>query len=541
MRQEQQSFLEKWSSPASLCLTQFLVAYNVSVVPAIMPRIVRDLDSSVGSIQGALVLLPLVKASFAPTCENLIKRFSRKSVFMAGLGLFTIGAIATSVSSNMGFFIVAYSLITGLGATPLIGSPRDLIGRIYQEKAEKYALLALIVSSIIGGLTGALLGGWIASRYGWRWSFLPAILLVPVIFILLRSIPRTRQTYTVPLDWIGGLLSFLGFGLTLVGVSLAGEYGWWAPKQPFKIFGIVIPPFALSIVPTLIAAGIVCLGMFVAWQRRQARQGKASLLRAGLLRHKPFLLGLFTATLHYMITTGMQFNLYQFLPVVLRLNPYQTALAVLPFSLATLVVVVYTTFKIVGRVPSQLLIYAGLTIFCVGVWQLYNAISLSMTTLNLLPALVIMGAGSGLFLAQIGITTFSTVTRDNIAEASGIYDPFQDLGRALGRAILGTVLIGTASIKIVDQAIAQLGQTVSPEQRQKAIATLERVVQTYSREERKEFINNLPTVIQPSLDTILNTSAVEAMRTAVLLGLVFSLACLFLAFFLPKQSSRRTD
>ncbi|WP_290888886.1 MFS transporter [Fischerella sp.] len=105
MRQEQQSFLEKWSSPASLCLTQFLVAYNVSVVPAIMPRIVRDLDSSVGSIQGALVLLPLVKASFAPTCENLIKRFSRKSVFMAGLGLFTIGAIATSVSSNMGFFL----------------------------------------------------------------------------------------------------------------------------------------------------------------------------------------------------------------------------------------------------------------------------------------------------------------------------------------------------------------------------------------------------------------------------------------------------
>jgi MFS family permease len=537
MRLEQQSFLQKWYSPTGLCLTLFLVAYNVSVVPAIMPRIVRDLDSSMGYIQWALVLLPLVQASFAPTCENLIKRFGRKSVFMAGLGLFTVGVLATSVSPNMGFFVVAYSLITGLGAAPLIGSPRDFISRIYQEKAEKYALLALIVFSIMGGLTGALLGGWIASKYGWRWSFLPEVLLVPVIVILLQSAPRTPQTYTIPLDWIGGLLSFLGFGFTLLGVSLAGEYGWWMPKQVFKILDVVIPPFALSIVPTLVAVGVVFLGMFAAWQRRQARQEKASLLRAGLLRQKPFLLALFTATLHFMITTGMQFNLYQFLPVVLRLNPYQTALAILPFSLATLIVVVYTTFKIVGRVPPRFLIYNGLTIFCIGVWQLHNAIRLSMTTLSLLPALVIMGAGSGVFLAQIGVTTFSTVARDDMAEASGIYNSFQNLGNALGRGILGTALISTASMKIVDQAITQLGKVVSLAQRQEAINRLERVIQTYSREERREFFGNLPAVIQPSLDKILDVSAVEAMQTAVWLGLIFSLACLLLSFFLPKRSS----
>jgi MFS family permease len=541
MRREQQSFLEQWSSPIGLCLTLFLVAYNINVVPTIMPHIVRDLNSSVGSILGALVLLPLVKASFAPTAENLIQRFGRRSIFIVGLWIFTIGILATCLSPNIGFFIISYSFITGVGASPLVGSPRDLIGRIYEGKAEKYGLLALIVFSILGGLTGAILGGWIASNYSWRWSFFPEILLVSVILILVKNAPTTPQRQTEALDWIGGLLSVSGFGLTLVGISLGSEYGWWTPKQLFKIFGIVIPPFALSIVPTLIAIGVACLGIFVFWERRQTRQGKVSLLQAGLFRRKSFLLALFPATLHYTITSGILFNLFQFLPLALNLNPYQTALTISPFSLASLVVVVYATFKIVGRVPAKFLIYFGLAIFCVGVWQLYNVVNLSLTKLSFLPALVIMGAGSGLFLAQISKTTFSTVTEEKMAEASGIYDSFENLGRALGRTILGTALIATTSIKIVDQVIEQLGRTISPAQRRTAIAVLEHVIQTSNREERADFLSKLPTTIQPSLDTILHTSTVGGMRTALFLGLVFSLLCLLSAFFIPKHSSSQVE
>lgn len=162
MTQKEQSFLQTWGPSIGLCLTLFIVAYSVSLVPAIMPRIVRDLNSSVGYVQGALVLLALVKASFAATCDNLSQRYGRKQVFIAGLFLFAVGAIAASISPHIGQFVAAYSLIIGIGATPLIGSPRAIMGSIYSDKAEKFALLALAVSSILGGLTGSLLGGWIA-------------------------------------------------------------------------------------------------------------------------------------------------------------------------------------------------------------------------------------------------------------------------------------------------------------------------------------------------------------------------------------------
>jgi|GEM_PF-658194 len=528
-------FLQTWGPSIGLCLTLFIVAYSVGAVPAIMPRIVRDLDSSVGYVQGALVLLALVKASFAPTSENLVQRYGRKVIYFSGLSLFTVGIIATSLSPNMGFFVMFYSLLTGLGSTPLLGSPRDLVGRIYDDKAEKYGLLALAIASIVGGLTGSLLGGRIASTWSWRGSLLPILAIIPVILFFLRYVPHDRPSRTLPIDWVGGLLSFMGFGLSLLGVSLAGEFGWWEPKQPLTILNVVIPPSSIiSIVPPLIFVGIICLGFFAFWRRQQSRHTTA-LIRAGLLRHKPFLLGLLTATLHTVLSTGIQFNLFQFIPAYIGLNPFWTAIALLPYSLSLLVVIIFATFKIVGRYYYKLVLYAGLSLFSVGILELYRAIQPGITLWTLMPALVVMGSGSGLFLAQIGIATFANATPAQRAEASGIYTPFQNMGSALGRAILGTALIATASIRIVDKAVATLGTTVSLEQRQQAIATLTRVIQTYTRDERREFFRNLPEVIQPSLNPILSSATIEAMQIATLIALGFSFVCLITVFFLPKR------
>lgn len=101
------------------------------------------------------------------------------------------------------------------------------------------------------------------ANIGWRWAFLPELLLIPLILPLVRSVSSTRRPPAKPIDWIGGLFPFGGFGLVLLGVSLSGEYGWWNPKRIFSIFDLVIPPFSLSIVPVLIAVGIICLGLFI--------------------------------------------------------------------------------------------------------------------------------------------------------------------------------------------------------------------------------------------------------------------------------------
>jgi MFS family permease len=531
------SFLDKWGSPIGLCLTLFLVSYTIGVVPPIMPPMVREFDSSVGYVQSALVLMSLVTASFAPTAENLSRRLGRKPIFATALMLYSLGLIILIISPDIGIFTLGFSAIIGLASATLVSTPLALIDYLYDNTAEQYGMLALSVSGIVGSLCGSILGGLMAFELSWRWAFASELLLIPIIWLLVRRTAIPQPGYTPPIDWIGGLLSLGGFGLTLVGISLAGEYGWWAPKKQPILFDNLLAQFGISIVPVLISTGIICLALLVFWQRQQAQHGEPSLLRMGVFNHKTYIIGLSIGTLHTMISAGINFNLFQFIPTVVGINSFKTALAVMPYTIAQLVVLM-ALVKRRPQFPPRYLLQAGLLIKSIGIAMLFAAISATVTSWGLLPALVVMGIGTGLFVTYITSLTFSATAESEKAEARGVYRPFQNLGASLGRGMLGTVLITLASIRIVDGIIAELGQTVDATVRRNAIRTLQQAIQTFTRDERAALFAQLPEHIQPSLDVIFNTSAVEAMHITLAIILALSLVCLGLSFLLPKQAKK---
>lgn len=522
-------------------LTLFMVAYSVSVMPAIMPAIVSDFNSSIGYIQSVLVLFSLVTASFAPTTENLCRFYGRTPVFLTGLMLYGIGIALTALSPSMGMLAVSFSLLTGLAATPLISTPWAIADLAFDGKAEEQANVALIVSSSLGGLSGALLGGFLASQFSWRWAFAPSLIILIVVGLFRRSLPRLVTRYQQPIDWVGGLLSFWGLGFILMGISLAAEFGWWQPKRLFMIAGVVIPPFALSIVPTLIAVGVILLGFFIFWQRRQADRRMASLLRAGLLRKRGFVLGLLTAMLHTLIVTGLQFNLFQFVPVALSLNPFQTALTIIPYNLTMIVVVVVILkyLELGDRIPPKYIVHSGIVLVAIGIGLLYRSLQLQITSLDLMPGLIVMGIGSGLFLSYISKLTYSAATADEKPEGSGIYNPVQNLGSSLGRAILGTALISFASRNIVDSILETLGRTLPPVQRSQIIAQLQEMIQTLSRQELGATLaSQLPPSVAPLIRPIGLKAAMVGMQTSLLIALLFTGICFALAATLPKYPAQ---
>ena len=524
----------------ALCLTLFMIAYNIAVVSPIMPLLVRNFNSSMGYIQGALVLFSLVTASFAPTTENLCRFYGRERVFMVGLVCYGIAITMTALSSDISVLVVSFSILAGLAATPLVSAPWAIMDFAYDGKDEQKAALAFILASTLGGLSGGILGGFIASKVGWRWAFTPSIAVFLLVLLLGRSLPRTTLKLSKePIDWVGGLFSLGGLGSILVGISLAGEFGWWIRKRPFSIAGLVIPPFSISIVPLLLAVGVVSLGLFLFWQRRQAARG-ASLFRVGLLRKRTFVFGMLAAMLHTLVTTGVQFNLYQLLPTILKLNPFQTSIAVLPYSL-TLVVVLGTLLMYLSidqKIAPKYIIYIGLTFLGVGLLQIYSVMNPSLTALKLLPGLVIMGTGSALFLAYIASLTYSAATQDEKPEGTGIYNPIQNLGSSLGRGILGTTLIFFTSQGIVNRVLETMGSQLSQLQRKDAIDTLERMIQTYSGEEVRAVFAKLPAIVQPSLNTIIQTSAFEGIRVSLLVSLVLTAICFLLTTALPGYPRR---
>jgi len=209
----------------------------------------------------------------------------------------------------------------------------------------------------------------------------------------------------------------------------------------------------------------------------------------------------------------------------------------MPYTIAQLVVLIVLV-KRHAPYPPRYLLQAGLLIKSIGIAMLLGAVSITVTAWGLLPALIVMGVGTGLFITYITSLTFSATAETEKAEARGVYRPFQNLGASLGRGILGTILIALASARIVDSIIAELGQTIDTSVRRDAIRTLQTAIQTFTRDERDALFAQLPAQIQPSLDTILDASAVEAMQITLALILALSLLCLGLTFLLPKQAKK---
>jgi hypothetical protein len=372
-----------------------------------------------------------------------------------------------------------------------------------------------------------------AFDFSWRWAFAFELGLIPIIWLLVRRIAVPAPAQTLPIDWLGGLLSVAGFGFTLVGLSLASDLGWWQPKGDPQTLDFVLVPFGISIAPVLVATGLICLGILVFWERVRSRQGQPSLLRLGVFNRRVYTIGLAIGTLHTMATVGVQFNLFQFIPAVVGLNPIQTSIAVMPFTIAQLAILLLLV-KRRPQFPPRYLLQSGLVVKSVGIAMLVAAIGAPVTSLEMMPALVVMGIGTGLFATYITSLTFADTHQDQKAEARGVYRPFQNLGASLGRGILGTVLVSLAAHKIVDGILTELGQSVDPEVRRQAIRSLQVSIQTLRRSDRRALFAQLPESIQPALEGILQTAAIQAMQSTLLVILGLCLLCLGLSFLLPK-------
>lgn len=521
----------------AILLTLFMVAYNVGVMPASMASIVVELDSSVGSIQSILVVFSLITAAFAPTTENLCRFYGRTRVFGFGLGFYGLGIGLTALSPTIEMLAFSFALLTGLAATPLISTPWAIADLVYDGRAEEQAKVALILASSLGALSGALLGGYLAFHLSWRWAFLPSLLLLLGVMALQRGLPNLIIYSQRTIDWIGGLLSLIGLGSIFVGIGLAAEFGWWQPKREFTVAGVVIPPFSLSIVPTLLAVGMVSLGFFGFWQRRQARRCEASLVGAGVLRKREFVLGLLTAMVHTLIATGLQFNLYQFVPIVLELNPFRTALTIIPYNITMILVLIgVVKYSILGdRWTPKQIVCSGILLLAAGIGILYRSLHPQITAVELLPGLIVMGLGSGLFLSYISMLTYSAVSAEDKPQCPSIYNPVQNLGSSLGRGILGTALVFFTAEGIVDGVVQELGKTLTLSQRSDVIAQLQELIQTLSRVElRAFFANTVPPALLPTVRTIGLESATAGLKISLTLALMFTSICLLLATTLPK-------
>lgn len=531
---DSQGFLATWATLMVVCMAMFIVVLDTTLMNVAISDVAADLDTSVGSVQGAIALYALVMAAMMLTGGKLGDLYGAKRVFIIGVLIFGVGTSIAAVSVNIQMLIGGWSIVEGLGSALLLPLAFTLVFANYRGSRRVLAFAVLGGVQAAGAAVGPIVGGALTTWVSWRLGFGMELAIVLLMIPLFRWVADSKPVEGETLDWVGSVLTAATMLPIVIGVILSGQYGWWEARRPFEIAGVEVEPFGLSITPILIGIGLAFGAAFVHWELRRERRGETPLLRMRIFRNVTFLTGAGTNAIQTMVFAGFLFVVPVFLQSVRDFNALESGLALLPFSVATFLFSV-TAPRLGRRLSPKLLIQGGLVISAVGAILLWNATSATVETVDLIIPGVVFGAGAGLFLSQIVDQTLGAVDPTQRNEASGTRNTLTQLGQSLGTAVIGSILVVGVFTNVVDGLATETGTTLSPEERTELSVELEDSFNSLTPPQRQESIAALPPDDQALVDEVLTDSVVEAQRTAMLAIAGFILLALLLASFLPGR------
>ncbi|HEY2687368.1 MAG TPA: DHA2 family efflux MFS transporter permease subunit [Streptosporangiaceae bacterium] len=394
----------------------FMASLDNLVVTTALPSIRDHLHASLAGLQWTVNAYTLTFAVLLLTGATLGERYGRRRMFVAGLGLFTLGSAAAALAPSIGMLIAARA-VQGVGAAMLIPLTLTLLSAAVAPERRGLALGAW---GAVGGLAialGPLVGGAVVEGASWQWIFW---LNVPIgLAVLPLAWARLTESYgpATRLDLPGLVLASLGlFGIVL-GVVRGNDHGWTSLT--------VLPPMVI---------GALLIVAFIAWELRAPEP----MLPLGLFRSRGFTLTNVASMLMFFGMFGSIFLLAQFLQVVQGYSPLEAGLRTLPWT-GMPVLIAPVAGILSDRIGGRPLLATGLALQAIGLGWLALVTSPTVGYLTLVPAFVISGVGMSLFFAPVANVVLGSVRRDQEGIASGANNAIRELGGVFGIAVLGAV------------------------------------------------------------------------------------------------------
>jgi MFS family permease len=294
---------------------------------------------------------------------------------------------------------------------------------------------------VIGGVAGAgiavgpILGGWVTTEFTWRYVFVGEVVLVGVILSLIKLLVDAPLPGRKPeIDWVGSVLSSLGLGLIVLGVLQASTWGWIQPKNS------PVEPFGFAVTPFVILGGGVVLWLFVLWQHRREAVGRDPLVHLALLKIAALRSGLEMFLAQNLILMGVFFAIPLYLQLVQGLDALDTGIKMLPVSI-TMFITSMAGSALAARLAPRRIIRIGLLVLIVAIGLLLSNIKPELDSVPFALAMGLLGVGMGLMASQLGNVAQSSVGDNDRGEAGGLQYTSQQLGSALGVALIGAVVL----------------------------------------------------------------------------------------------------
>jgi len=415
----------RWLVLVLVCVAQFMVVLDATVVNVALPSIQHALHFSADSLQWIVNGYTLMFGGFLLLGGRASDLIGRQRLFIAGVVLFTCASALNGFADSSGV-LVAGRALQGLGGALVSPAALSIVTTTFEEGSERTKALG-VWSAIAagGGAVGLIVGGFLTQEFSWRWVFFVNLPIgVAATLLSMRFVPNSRaESRPATYDTAGAVTVTGGLLVLVFAIVKAQSFGWGSAKT----IGLFV-------------AAVVLLAIFVQVELRS----RAPLIRLGIFRLRS-LTGSNGAML--LVMAGL-FAMFYFaslyLQEVLHYKPLKAGFAFVPFA-AGIIVGAGLSQALIRKLGVRVVTYIGIVLGMAGLLYFARLPTHGTYAKDILPTILITSIGMGLTFVPCTLLATTNVSSEDAGLASGLLNTSQQVGGALGLAILSTLAASRTS------------------------------------------------------------------------------------------------
>jgi len=415
---------KKWFALGLILAVQFMTILDIAIVNVALPSIQLDLGFSQENLQWVISAYALVFGGFLLLGGRSADLLGRRRIFMVGTLVFTVGSLLCGLAWS-DESLIAFRALQGLGAATITPAALSILVAMFKEGRERnIALGAWGAVGGVGAAAGVLFGGVLVDFLSWEWIFfvnvpvgIAALILAPIL--LEESLDRHGQGFDLP----GAVLVTSGLSILVLGITQGNGWGWSSGRT----------------IATFVTAAVLLVA-FIGWERR----AKDPLVPFSIFRLQTltaanivgFVLGTALFSMFLILTLYMQ--------QVLGLSPLETGVGYLAVA-GTAIIWANVAAAAVTRVGVKPALVFGMALMTVGLLYFTQVSVDGSYWSDLFPGFLIIGLGMPFAFVPITIAAVAGTKPEEAGLASGLINTSQQIGGAVGIAILSTIAISTTT------------------------------------------------------------------------------------------------
>ncbi len=487
---------QRWLALIVVLVAGFMDLLDATIVNVALPSIQKNLSAQYAQLEWIVAAYALAFAAILITGGRLGDIFGRKRLFLLGVGGFTLASALCGVASTPTLLIAARSF-QGIMAALMVPQVLAIIHVTFpaSERGKVFGLFGGIVgsASVAGPILGGLLVQWNIFGLHWRPIFLVNIPVGIATLIAATIYIRESRSPSAPkLDLIGMAIAVTSILMLVYPLTEGRTLGW-----PLWTFALMVGSFVL-------------FGVFIAYERRRSDRVGSPLVVLSLFRARSFDAGLAVWLLFNIALGGFFLVWTLYMQIGLGWTPLHAGLTAVFFALGAAPAAGLSVQVLTPRFGRKVLMVGALlnaTGFGIYIWYTSHYL-VGIHSWQMIVPIVVAGMGFGLVVAPVTDLVLSDVPTEDAGSASGVFSTIQQLGMALGVAVIGVIFFAQLSSQS-----GRAADSVTPKLRQELIAAQISVpVQNHIVDEFRTCIQNRssatdPTAIPASCQTLTTESS----------------------------------